>query len=44
LGKFQRGGYDSVTGGILCAPPGKAITDNDIALFIDNVRPQQAAS
>jgi len=44
LGKFQRGGYDSVTGGILCAPPGKAITDNDIALFIDNVRPQQVAS
>ena len=44
LGKFQRGGYDSVTGAILCAPSGKAITDNDITLFIDNVRLQQAAS
>lgn len=43
LGKFQRGGYDSVAGGILCAPPGKTITDNDIVLFIDNVRLQQAA-
>jgi hypothetical protein len=44
LGNFQRGGYDSVTGGILCAPPGKTITDRDIALFIDNVRLQQVAS
>jgi len=44
LGKFQRGGYDSVTSGILCAPPGKAITDSDIGLFIDNVRLQRAAS
>lgn len=44
LGNFQRGGYDSVTGGILCAPPGKAITDKDIALFIGNVRLQEPAS
>jgi hypothetical protein len=44
LGKFQRGGYDSVTGGILCAPPGKTMTDKDIALFIDNVRLQDPAS
>jgi hypothetical protein len=44
LGKFQRGGYSSVTGGILCAPPGKTITDNDIGLFIDNVRLQEPAS
>jgi len=40
MGGFQRGGYDSVTGGILCAPSGKTVTDNDIALFIDNVRLQ----
>lgn len=44
LGRFQRGGYDSVTGGILCAPSGKTITDKDIALFIDNVRLQDAGS
>jgi hypothetical protein len=43
LGKFQRGGYDSVTGGILCAPPGKAIATDDIQKFIDNVRLQPAA-
>ena len=41
LGKFQRGGYDSVSGGILCAPPGKTITGKDIALFISNVRLQE---
>jgi hypothetical protein len=33
-----------VTGGILCAPPGKTMTDKDIALFIDNVRIQEPAS
>jgi hypothetical protein len=44
LGSFQRGGYASVTGGILCASPGKTITDKDIGLFIDNVRLQEAAS
>lgn len=38
MGGFQRGGYDSMTGGILCAPPGKPVTDGDISLFIDNVR------
>jgi hypothetical protein len=43
LGGFQRSGYASVTGGILCAPAGKAMTDGDIALFIDNVRLQPAA-
>jgi hypothetical protein len=41
LGKFQRGGYDSVSGGILCAPPGKTIAGKDIALFISNVRLQE---
>ena len=44
LGKFQRGGYDSVSGGILCAPPGKTITDKDIGLFIDNSRLHEPAS
>lgn len=41
LGHFQRGGYDSITSGILCAPPGKALTHNDIAIFIDSVQLQQ---
>jgi hypothetical protein len=40
MGGFQRGGYNSVTGGILCAPSGTTVTDNDVALFIDNVRLQ----
>ena len=40
LGQFQRGGYESVMGGILCAPRGKAIAINDIAIFIDSVRLQ----
>lgn len=43
LGKFQRGGYESVTGGILCAPAGKGVAANDIPTFIDNVRLQTAA-
>jgi hypothetical protein len=40
LGRPQRGGYDSLTGGILCAPPGKTINGNDIPVLIDNVRLQ----
>ena len=36
--------YSSVTGGILCAPPGKTITERDVALFIDKVRLQEPAS
>jgi hypothetical protein len=40
MGNFQRGGYDSITGGILCAPPGKKLTEKDVALFIVNVRLQ----
>ena len=40
LGQFQRGGYASVTGGILCAPPGKAVVAADITKLIDNVRLQ----
>jgi len=42
VGKPQRGGYDSLMGGILCAPPGKTITDVDITVFIDNARLQPA--
>jgi hypothetical protein len=43
LGKFQRGGYESITAGIMCTPPGKSFGNNDIAIFIDSVRLQQAA-
>ena len=43
MGKFQRGGYESLTAGIMCAPPGKNLGTNDIPIFIDNVRLQQAA-
>jgi hypothetical protein len=38
VGNFQRGGYDSIIGGILCGPSGKKLTDKDIGVFIDNVR------
>jgi hypothetical protein len=34
------GGYDSLTGGILCAPSGKTISDVDISVFIDKARLQ----
>jgi hypothetical protein len=40
IGRPQRGGYDSVMGGILCAPSGKTIGDVDISTFIDNARLQ----
>ena len=43
LGKYQRGGYDSITGGVMCAPPGKSLTNNDIGIFIDSVKLQPAA-
>jgi hypothetical protein len=43
MGKFHRGGYDSITGGIMCAPSGKTLTTGDIAIFIDNVRLQQVS-
>jgi hypothetical protein len=43
MGNFHRGGYDSVTSGIMCAPPGKTLTTGDIAIFIDHVRLQQVA-
>ena len=43
LGQFQRGGYASVTGAILCAPRGKGIVVKDVTTFIDNVRLQAPA-
>lgn len=42
LGRFQRGGYEWLSGGILCAPPSQAISDKDVSLFIDKVRLQPA--
>jgi hypothetical protein len=42
MGRFHRSGYDSMTGGILCAPAGKNVTNSDISLFIDNVQLRQA--
>lgn len=42
VGRPQRGGYDAVTGGILCAPPGKTIGEVDISVFIDKARLQPA--
>lgn len=44
LGGYRRGGYDSVTGGILCAPPGLELTPDDIELFIENVRLRPAVA
>jgi len=44
LGEFQRQGYVSLTGGILCAPPGTALTPDDVELFIENVRLRPAAT
>ena len=43
MGKFHRGGYDFITGGIMCAASGKTLTTGDIAIFIDNVRLQQVS-
>jgi hypothetical protein len=42
LGRFQRGGYDQLSGGILCAPPGQSLSENDIGLFVERVRLQPA--
>ena len=41
VGRPQRGGYDSLTGGILCAPLGKTISEVDVSVFIDNARLQR---
>jgi hypothetical protein len=40
VGRPQRGGYDSLTGGVLCAPSGKPLTQADIGVFIDKARLQ----
>ncbi|GEP60250.1 hypothetical protein RSO01_74160 [Reyranella soli] len=40
VGMPQRGGYDSLMGGILCTPRGKAIGQVDFSTFIDNARVQ----
>jgi hypothetical protein len=40
LGEPQRGGYRSIAGGILCAPPGKTVTHGQIASHIDRLRLQ----
>ena len=42
MGKFQRGGHDSLTAGVMCAPPGKNFAPNDIGIFIDSVTLRQA--
>jgi hypothetical protein len=39
-GRPQRGGYESLMGGILCAPPGRAIGEVDTSALIDNARLQ----
>jgi hypothetical protein len=38
LGQPQRGGYKSITGGILCAPPGKPLADGELARFVGSVQ------
>jgi hypothetical protein len=40
VGRPQRGGYDWLMGGILCAPSGKTITEADISAFIDKAQLQ----
>jgi hypothetical protein len=39
-GNARRGGYEWVMGGILCAPAGKNLTQNQFFTFVDNVRLQ----
>jgi hypothetical protein len=40
VGRPQRGGYDALTGGILCTPSGKTISEADASVFIDKARLQ----
>jgi len=40
VGRPQRGGYDSLTGGIFCAPSGKPLTQADVGMYIDKARLQ----
>jgi len=44
LGDFRRHGYERLTGGLLCAPPGAALTTDDVELFIENVRLRPAGT
>jgi hypothetical protein len=37
-GPAQRSGYQSVTGGIRCAPRGKGLTSDEIGRFVDRVQ------
>jgi len=39
-GNERRGGYDWIMGGILCAPAGKNLTQDQFFRFVDNVRLQ----
>jgi hypothetical protein len=39
-GNPRRGGYDSIMAGILCAPAGRTLSDDQFARFIDRVRLQ----
>ena len=39
-GPPQRGGYQWLVGGILCAPPGKGLTSDQFTRFVDRVRLQ----
>ena len=39
-GNQRRGGYDWIMGGIVCAPPGRTLTNDQLARFIDRVRLQ----
>jgi hypothetical protein len=40
IGNQRRGGYDWIMGGIVCAPPGRTLTNDQLARFIDRVRLQ----
>ena len=40
VGRPQHGGYDSLTGGVLCAPSGKTLTEADVGMFIGKARLQ----
>ena len=43
MGKFQRGGYESLMAGVMCAPPGRNLAPNDIGIFIDSVKLRHVA-
>jgi hypothetical protein len=42
VGPPQRGGYQSIAGGIRCAPRGNSLTREEIARFIDRAQIQQS--